>query len=147
MFGATQGDTLTLPNNRLPYPLDLTAASAWSLTGATLAPGGTAPNGVTTEDAFALRETASGSHHSLNHAVSLPALPSTPLAISISAKTVNTRRLAIRVHCLNSSGAVIDSKYTHFLYFRPPGIGNFLPGNPLNLVDYRLFWDVSAHRQ
>ena len=48
---------------------------------------------------------------------------------------------------LGQSAAANALFLSNFYFFRPPGIGNFLPGNPLNLVDYRLFLDVSAHRQ
>lgn len=110
------GSAISLPHNRLYSPLALSNATYWTLTNATLAASGTAPNGVSTEAAYALRETTATGTHRLLYSQTVTCNGYTPFTFSISAKTVNTRRLIVRLHAVDDAGIVLDAKITHFLF-------------------------------
>ncbi|NCA90322.1 MAG: hypothetical protein EOM92_15885 [Gammaproteobacteria bacterium] len=110
-------DSGVIPHNRLYSPLLLTDTGYWTPGQTTVTASATpAPNGTTSEAAFDLKETAVTNSHYLDYVGRVECLPADEFRFSIVAKPIGTRHLDIRVHALDAAGAVIDSKYTHFVY-------------------------------
>ena len=121
-------------HNRLYAPLALTTAARWTPTAVTVSANGTGPSGVSTEDAFSLRETSATSHHTLLHTLTVPCIEYTPFSFSVSAKGViaggTTRHLAIRFHAIDASGAVVESKYVHYTFNLSTGAVGEITASP-----------------
>lgn len=104
-----------IAHNAILDPVDL-SASTWTLTNLTRAQVGGVSNGVTTEIAWELKETAvTGVHHiKINYAPVI--LKNSRFSISFMAKPLNARNLDLKITFVDKTGAVIDNKTTHCIY-------------------------------